>query len=80
MATIDISFEELLWAFGIVSSRSFRTPLTTDHDVSLLPIVDLVNHEPSWPHLAFEERDDKSWTYTTLTRDVKARSEVFLRL
>lgn len=78
-ATINISFEELLWAFGIVSSRSYRTPLTTDYDVSLIPIADLANHNPAWPHLDFEEVDDKSWGYSTLTRDIKAGSEIFVR-
>ena len=79
VATIDISFEELLWAFGIVLSRSFPTPVTTGYDVSLLPIADLANHNPAWHHMDFEEENDTNWGYFTLKRDVQARNEIFVR-
>lgn len=46
----DISFDDYLWAHLIVTSRAFPNkivnPYAESHSVMLLPVIDLLNHQP----------------------------------
>lgn len=44
IGTEPFTFEEVLWGLGMVTSRSFRTDLVIENELSMTPIADLPNH------------------------------------
>lgn len=42
--TKPFTFEEILWGLGMVTSRSFRTDLVVENELSMTPVADLPNH------------------------------------